>query len=189
MAFRTQPAPPPPHARGPISDAVLTALRRAPGPIEVPDVAVDDVLADDDLQLALYCCYELHYRSFRGVDPRWEWNPHLIEARQLLEDAFERALRREVPNDDVRPRNVEARLRALLAEDDGPPLARTLERHASLDQFREFVVHRSAYQLKEADPHSWAVPRLSGRPKEALVEVQADEYGGGRPGRMHATLF
>src|SRR6185312_6750219 len=29
----------------------------------------------------------------------------------------------------------------------------------------------------------------SGRPKEALVEVQADEYGGGRPGRMHATLF
>jgi len=72
MAFRTQPAPPLPQARGPISDAVLMALRRAPGPIEVPDVAVDDVLADDDLQLALYCCYELHYRSFRGVDPYWE---------------------------------------------------------------------------------------------------------------------
>ena len=53
----------------------------------------------------------------------------------------------------------------------------------------EHVVHRSAYQLKEADPHSWAVPRLAGRAKEALVEVQADEYGGGRPGRMHASLF
>ena len=42
-------------------------------------------------------------------------------------------------------------------------------------------MHRSAYQLKEADPHSWAIPRLRGRPKAALVEIQADEYGGGRP--------
>jgi hypothetical protein len=50
-------------------------------------------------------------------------------------------------------------------------------------------VHRSAYQLKEADPHSWAIPRLSGPPKAALVEIQADEYGGGRPDRMHAHLF
>ena len=53
-------------------------------------------------------------------------------------------------------------------------------------QVREFIVHRSAYQLKEADPHSWAIPRLSGPPKAALVEIQADEYGGGRPERMHA---
>ena len=50
-------------------------------------------------------------------------------------------------------------------------------------------MHRSAYQLKEADPHSWAIPRLAGRPKAALVEVQADEYGGGRADRIHAGLF
>jgi hypothetical protein len=53
----------------------------------------------------------------------------------------------------------------------------------------EFIVHRSAYQLKEADPHSWALPRLTGRPKAAMVEIQADEYGGGDAGRMHAALF
>jgi hypothetical protein len=53
----------------------------------------------------------------------------------------------------------------------------------------EFVVHRSAYQLKEADPHSWALPRLTGAPKAAMVEIQADEYGGGDAERMHATLF
>jgi hypothetical protein len=53
----------------------------------------------------------------------------------------------------------------------------------------EFLVHRSAYQLKEADPHSWALPRIAGAPKAALVEVQADEYGGGRPDRIHAELF
>ena len=51
------------------------------------------------------------------------------------------------------------------------------------------MAHRSAYQLKEADPHSWAIPRLSGPPKAALVEIQADEYGGGRPDRVHAQLF
>jgi len=50
-------------------------------------------------------------------------------------------------------------------------------------------VHRSAYQLKEADPHSWAIPRLSGPPKAALIEIQADEYGGGRADRIHAALF
>jgi hypothetical protein len=53
----------------------------------------------------------------------------------------------------------------------------------------EFLVHRSAYQLKEADPHSWALPRLYGAPKAALVEIQADEYGNGRAERMHAQLF
>jgi hypothetical protein len=53
----------------------------------------------------------------------------------------------------------------------------------------EFIAHRSAYQLKEADPHSWAIPRLSGPAKAALVEIQADEYGGGRPDRVHAQLF
>ena len=57
------------------------------------------------------------------------------------------------------------------------------------DQFREFAIHRSAYQLKEADPHSWAIPRLEGAPKSALMEVQWDEYGSGRADRTHAHLF
>lgn len=44
-------------------------------------------------------------------------------------------------------------------------------------------MHRSAYQLKEADPHSFALPRVpAGRAKAAFVEIQADEYGGGVPG-------
>src|SRR5205807_8709536 len=45
------------------------------------------------------------------------------------------------------------------------------------------------YQLKEADPHTWAIPRLMGGPKSAMVEIQADEYGGGQPGQSHAELF
>ncbi|HYX83904.1 MAG TPA: iron-containing redox enzyme family protein [Gaiellales bacterium] len=148
-----------------------------------------DPLGDDDLHLALYCCYELHYRSFDGVDPLWEWNPQLLAVRRELEAPFETALRAGVEVDDLGPEDVEPTIRQTVERDDGPSLSRTLERTATDAQFREFLVHRSAYQLKEADPHSWAIPRLAGHPKEALVEVQADEYGGGRRGRMHATLF
>jgi hypothetical protein len=181
--------PPLPAPRGALSEALLAALAGPPGPIATPAVDVDDPLADDDLQLALYCAYELHYRSFTGVDPAWEWEPGLLAVRARLEAPFEGALRDAVPAPPVAPEDVEPALRELVEREDGPPLARTLERRASLAEFREFLVHRSAYQLKEADPHSWAVPRLTGRVKEALVEVQADEYGGGRRGRMHATLF
>ena len=64
------------------------------------------------------------------------------------------------------------------------PLSRHVERDATLEQVLEFLAHRSAYQLKEADPHSWALPRLSGGPKAAMVEIQADEYGGGSVERI-----
>jgi hypothetical protein len=178
-----------PAPRGPLSSAVVDALAGPPCPLSLPTPGAADPLADDDLQLALYVCYELHYRSFAGVDERWEWDPRLLAARAALEAVFESELRRSVAVVPVAPHGVEAELRRMIAADDGPPLARTLERKAGADEFREFMIHRSAYQLKEADPHSWAVPRLAGRAKEALVEVQADEYGGGRPGRMHAALF
>ena len=49
-----------------------------------------------DLQLALYVCYELHYRGFAGVNPRWEWNPALLQVRARLEEAFLSAVRHDV---------------------------------------------------------------------------------------------
>jgi hypothetical protein len=153
-------------------------------------VAVDDPLGDDDLQLALYLCFELYYRSFSAVDPEWEWDPSLIAIRNALEDAFFAALAESIgPLEAVDPAEVGELLFRLEAEDGGPSLSRYLEREADVDRFREFVVHRSLYQLKESDPHSWAIPRLDGPAKTALLEVQADEYGGGRPERMHSRLF
>jgi hypothetical protein len=151
--------------------------------------AVAAPLDDDDLQLALYLCYELHYRSFDGVDPGWEWNPALLGVRAVLEAAFFGALGQYVDRERVEPEEVGERLFALEAADQGPSLSRKLETGADLEQFREFVVHRSLYQLKEADPHSWAIPRLAGAPKAALLEVQGDEYGGGKAERMHSALF
>jgi hypothetical protein len=68
-------------------------------------------------------------------------------------------------------------------------MSRFVAKEASHEQLREFLIQKSIYQLKEADPHTWAIPRLSGRAKAALVEIQADEYGGGSPARMHSALF
>jgi hypothetical protein len=42
-------------------------------------------LSDDDLHLALYLCYELHYRGLAGVDVGWEWDPALLSFRAQLE--------------------------------------------------------------------------------------------------------
>jgi hypothetical protein len=185
---------------GPICDLVVGMLSAPPsdadfsaGPAEYAArlaAAVDDPLGDDDLQLALYLCFELHYRSFPGVDPEWEWHPSLIAIRNVLDDSFFVALAEAVgPVEAVDPAEVGELLFRIEAEDDGPSLSRYLERESDLEQFREFVVHRSLYQLKESDPHSWAIPRLDGPAKTALLEVQADEYGGGRPERMHSRLF
>jgi hypothetical protein len=152
--------------------------------------AVEDPLSDDDLQLALYVCLELHYRSFPGVDPAWEWSPALLAVRTLLEEVFLDALETEIgPGEAVEPAGLGDLLFRIEAGEEGVSLSRRIEIDADVDQLREFVVHRSLYQLKEADPHSWAIPRLSGPAKTALLEVQGDEYGGGRPERMHSALF
>jgi hypothetical protein len=58
-----------------------------------------------------------------------------------------------------------------------------------LDQLCEFCIHRSAYQLKEADPHTFGIPRLTGEAKAAMVEIQFEEYGSGNAAEMHSVLF
>jgi hypothetical protein len=181
-----------PAARGALSGFVADVLAGEPREIEAPEVAVPpDPLADEDLQLALYCLYELHYRGFDGVSERWEWHPGLLGFRATLEAVFEQALLDVLgePGDTAAPSEMDVALRAIAEADDAPEVSRFIERHATLEQVHEFAVHRSAYQLKEADPHTFAIPRLSGPPKAAFVEIQADEYGGGRPDRVHAQLF
>ena len=178
-----------PRARGRLSEAMLAVLEGHPGALPEPETTPAGALGDDDLQLALYIAYELHYRSFAGVAPEWEWDSTLLEFRGQLERIFEAGLRAAVPPEPVVPGEVGDTLFAVAAADDGPSLAEHLERGGTLEEFREFAIHRSAYQLKEADPHTWAIPRLDGRAKAALVEVQADEYGGGHLARMHSRLF
>ncbi|MFI7576771.1 iron-containing redox enzyme family protein [Micromonospora sp. NPDC049497] len=182
-----------PQPRGPVSGALLTALRQAPHdlPADLGDrLDPEDPLTGEDLQLTLFLCYELHYRGWEGVGDDWEWQPSLLALRAYAEGLFEAAVRALVgPLPAVLPGGVPAALAGVVAADDGPSLAGYLQRRATLAQFREFATHRSVYHLREADPHTWVLPRLGGPAKAALVEIQSDEYGNGRLERMHAELF
>lgn len=191
------------RARGPVSAQFLEALgapaeRESPPMAKALDLTVralrgePDALYDDDLQLTLLLSYGLSYGGVTESDGRWEWNPLQVAVRTAIEERFERRLR-ELVGDVVLPEPeadaVASYLFALTSEDSGPSLSRYVAKKATRDQAIEFVIHRSIYTLKEADPHSWAIPRLTGRAKAALVEVQSDEYGGGRPHRIHAAIF
>jgi hypothetical protein len=179
--------PAPPVPRGPLSEAVVAILAGPPtgrwtGP--APRPGTDPY--GDDLQLALYACYELHYRGFAGVDPDWEWDPGLIGFRQRLERAFLAAVRADVPRHD----DVDSALEGLLVEPvDGTGISYHLRDAGSWEQMRENTALRSTYHLKEADPHAFVIPRLDGAAKAALVAVEFDEFGGGHADRMHSRLF
>lgn len=186
-----------PRPRGPVSAALLAALTgqdAEPFARAVEQALADapDLLRDDDLQLALFCGYELHYGGFEDVDDDLEWSPALLGPRAGIERAFEAAVRAAVaPMARPEPTSaaVARALFELTAADEGPSLSRAVAQRATLEQVREVLVLKSIYTLKEADPHTFAIPRLTGRAKAALVEIQSDEYGAGRPVRMHSAIF
>ncbi|MFI6906091.1 iron-containing redox enzyme family protein [Nonomuraea sp. NPDC050394] len=171
-----------PPARGPLSAGVISTLTLGKPP---PRVQEADPLGED-LQLALYLCYELHYRGFSGVGGALEWDPDLLRTRGELERMFLVALRDGVAGGD----DVPGVLEELLVEPvDAKGISHHLRDDGQMWHLREYVAHRSIYHLKEADPHAWVIPRLQGRAKAALVAVEFDEFGGGRAERVHAQLF
>ncbi|MFE5769918.1 iron-containing redox enzyme family protein [Streptomyces sp. NPDC056485] len=175
-------------ARGELSAAVTAALRSGRPPAYT---AASVLRADpwgEDLQLALHLLYELHYRGFDGVDDEREWDPDLLRLRQALETRLLHALRTALP--EV-PRTVEEAFAPLLVEpvDLSGSLSHRLEARGELWQLREYAALRSVYHLKEADPHAWVIPRLTGRAKAAMVAIEYDEFGAGRADRVHARLF
>lgn len=187
-----------PEPRGPVTAELFALLRRFPQEgAAVPELrwsgAPADAPTDDDLQLALFVVYELHYRGIDGVSEDWEWNPDLLRARHRWEHLFQGGLALAVgAPPSLAEVDSAATVRSLVriaGDDDGPSVSKFLMRDARADQFSEFLVHRSAYHLKEADPHTWGIPRLSGSVKAAMVTIQADEYGLGRIESMHAQLF
>ncbi|WP_371649828.1 MULTISPECIES: iron-containing redox enzyme family protein [unclassified Streptomyces] len=175
-----------PDGRGEVSATVIAHLRGEGTPLPDARAAADADPYGDDLQLALYVCYEPHYRGFAGVDDAMEWDPALLTARALLEARFLDALRR----DAARAHDVDDALGELLVEPvHGTGVSHHLQEEGRLWQLREYAAQRSLYHLKEADPHAWVLPRLWGRAKAGMAAVEFDEYGGGRAERVHARLF
>lgn len=175
-----------PRPRGPLTQALLERLGGS-GRTEL----VIEPDGDEDLHLALWCLYELHYRGFVGVDERLEWAPDLVALRLRLEERFEDDLCALVGDPDPVETSVQEALTALVTAEhqQRPTLATYLGSEASIEQFTEFLMVRSAYHLKESDPHAFVVPRLGPGPKAALAELQYDEFGDGRPDRVHQQLF
>jgi len=174
--------------RGPLSRWVLEYLRGAPTTSRPPRPPAGCGFGDD-LQLALYLCYEGHFGPLLGVPADREWTPTLVAFCATLERAFEEALRQSATA-GPRVGPVRELLPRIVAADDGPSVSRRMETVGTMDEMREFVLHRSAYQLKEGDAHTFGIPRLHGRAKQLLVEIQAGEYGADVAERMmHAELF
>ncbi|MFJ6774079.1 iron-containing redox enzyme family protein [Kitasatospora sp. NPDC091257] len=177
-----------PEPRGPLSEAVLGLLTAGPPGaarfLAPPEPATDPW--GEDHQLALHLCYELHDRGLPGVHPGWEWEPELLSYRRELERPFLAAVRAEA--EPVRP--LRQALERLLAEPlDGAGPSHYLLAEGARWHAREYLVHRSVYHLKEADPQLWMLPRLHGPAQAVLMTVAYDEYGAGRPDRAHCLLF
>ncbi|MFD8717980.1 iron-containing redox enzyme family protein [Streptomyces sp. NPDC059629] len=177
-----------PSPRGPLSAALVAVLRGSDSGLPPLPDRVDPY--GDDLQLALYVLYELHYLGFDDVPDDREWDSGLLALRTRLEDRFLGALRADVPigASVTAAQAMEELQLEPVGEVDGS-LSHFLRDHGTLDQFREYAALRSLYHLKEADPHAWVIPRLRGRAKAAMVAVEFDEFGAGRADEIHARLF
>ncbi len=177
-----------PRPRGELSGAVVSALRTRHAPLPGPQAVTAADPYGEDLQLALYVLYELHYQGFRGVPEDREWDPELLRLRARLEGHFLAALRGDVKG----AASAERALAGILVEpaaDPGTSVSHYLQRQGCLWHVREYAALRSLYHLKEADPHAWVVPRLHGRAKAGMVAVEYDEFGAGRGEDVHARLF
>jgi hypothetical protein len=183
-----------PQPRGPISHGVVRLLkddRDEPAALTGGD---EGDLQDDDLQLALWMLFELHYRGFADVPAGREWDLDLLRLRAELQERLEQELRSRTATAvaealTVPEADFPERLTALIDAADGPSVAGYLQRDATRDQVVDFMRQRSIYHLKESDPYSFVLPRLEGAPKTALAELQYDEYGAGLPHRLHQTMF
>ncbi len=177
-----------PEAAGPLSAAVIESLAGSRATVDGVEVADSDPRGLD-LHLALYVCYELHYRGFAGVDPGREWDLGLLRLRAQMERHFIADIRGEVGEigrDDTVLAEIES---ASVEPVDGRGPSFYLRDEGTWKQMCEYFVHRSLYHLKEGDPHAWVIPRLTGHAKAAFVAVEFDEYGGGRGERVHQQLF
>ena len=142
-----------PEPRGDVSAMVIERLRDDVGGRLEPGTASDAVrrstslLDDEDLQLALFLLYELHYGGIEGVDDRLEWDPEVLAFRGELERAFEAELRERIPQPHATRDVTEALFALVETADDGPGLSAWVERDATVDQVREVLVHLSLIHI------------------------------------------
>jgi len=177
-----------PWPRGPLSDFVISTFGSRSDSVGLsPPIALNDPLDDDDFQLALYLCYELHYRDVANVD--LEWDPVLLSFRAELERVFVYRLRQYECASSHEPSSLAKSLEEMVEDIKVRDIGEYLELHATLDQLREYCVHRSASFLKCGDANSFGIARLKGGAKAAMAKIQFAEMGYGDSGSMNSSHF
>ncbi|WP_238154685.1 iron-containing redox enzyme family protein [Ornithinimicrobium sufpigmenti] len=190
-----------PQPRGPSSTAVVEHLRQpSPGSdAQLRTVGLErspGITNDEDRLLALWVLQGLNYHGYSGVDPEIEWDLAVVQARTQLEAELEEELLAAFTPvvEELLPEARRDLTGTLFSLPDrvaasAPSMSAWARSSMTAEQWREMLVLRSASQLKEADPHTFAVPRIPGRAKVALMEIQFDEYGSGDPSALHSELF
>lgn len=173
-----------PRPRGDLSAAAVAALT---GALPWDRLVRVNASSDEDALLTAWISHELHHRGFAEFEDA-EWTPELIAVRLDVERDLEARLRERAVGH--MPESADAdTLLAFVRDDPGRSLATYVQRSATAEQVRELLWFRTVYHLKEADPTTWTLPRLPAPARAALAELQYDEYGAGRPERLHAGLF
>ena len=178
-----------PWPRGPLSATLVSALQRQPGTLGItPPLSQVDALNDDDFQLALYLCYEMNYRGVANA--QWEWDPGLLNFRTKLERVFVERLRDEIGHATAKfPAEVIAALDELIADCTSSTLTTYLSESGTIDQFREFCVHRSAHQQRTPEPGARTITARAEEDLAARVMIQFDEGGSSDAGRIRANFL
>lgn len=139
---------------------------------------------DRDTQLAWFMLNEASFGGWQDVEDNAEWNPNVVALRQQFEDWFTTIIATRF-NDINDPATA---VDQILNASNGPSMSRYLAEVGTRHNVVESLMLRYPYQYKEADPHTFAIPRLGGSVKRALVEIQTGEYGVGHKS-THAELF
>jgi hypothetical protein len=175
-----------PSPRGKLTTTLHDALRSSRP--ELTDASLAS--SPEDRALALWMLHELSYAGFADVDDGLEWHPDLLRLRRDLEGELEERLVARFPgvpegaDDDLVTAFFD-----YVEQHDGPSVASHVHTGATQDQAIELLRWRSLYHLKEADPSSFVLARLPRDARAALAELLYDEYGAGRPERLHSRLF
>ncbi len=140
--------------RGPLSLAVMTALTSPPGSLgpvrPSPDV---DAVDDGDFHLALFLC--LAAQRPGSSYPGWEHDDDLRELRHRLQRTFVERIRDESRfASPIFAGDPAETVAALLDHSAASPVVAHLSRFGSLDQLREYVVHRSVQRCADLAPET-----------------------------------
>ncbi|MCB0966040.1 MAG: iron-containing redox enzyme family protein [Ilumatobacter sp.] len=171
-----------PKPVGPVSAAVVELLTTGVG--ASLNMAHPDPF-DRDRQLAWFVLNGLSYRGWADVDDEMEWHPLVVEWRRNLEEWFMAHAQEQVWLHDL---SVADAIDRAIAPDGSPSVAGWLAERGRREHLVDAVAMRMPYQMIEADPHTFAVPRLEGDVKRAICDVQAGEYGVGHE-FSHAELY